>query len=126
VALEASFPALRPGQGVGFAELARRHGDYALAGVGAMVRLDGDALVEARAGYLSVCDVPTVVDVSEVLCGVVSTSSTDAAGELALAHLDPAGDLHATAAYRSQLVRVLTARVLRAAYDDARARAGAA
>jgi carbon-monoxide dehydrogenase medium subunit len=126
VALEASFPALRPGQGVGFAELARRHGDYALAGVGAVVRLDGDALVEARAGYLSVCDVPTVVDVSEALCGVVSTSSTDAAGELALAHLDPAGDLHATAAYRSQLVRVLTARVLRAAYDDARARAGAA
>jgi carbon-monoxide dehydrogenase medium subunit len=131
VALEASFPALRPGQGVGFAELARRHGDYALAGVGAIVRLDGDTLdgerlVEARAGYLSVCDVPTVVDVSEALRGVVSTSSTDAAGELALAHLDPADDLHATAAYRSQLVRVLTARVLRAAYDDARARAGAA
>jgi carbon-monoxide dehydrogenase medium subunit len=49
-----------------------------------------------------------------------------AAGELALGQLDPADDLHATAAYRTQLVRVLTSRVLRAAYDDARARAGLA
>ena len=36
--------------------------------------------------------------------------------------LDPFDDIHATAAYRSELVRVLTARVLRAAYDDAEAR----
>jgi carbon-monoxide dehydrogenase medium subunit len=42
----------------------------------------------------------------------------------ALAALDPADDIHATAAYRAQLVRVLTRRVLRAAYDDAVARAG--
>jgi carbon-monoxide dehydrogenase medium subunit len=41
---------------------------------------------------------------------------------LALGELDPADDLHATAAYRGQLVKVLTARVLRAAYDDARSR----
>ena len=44
-------------------------------------------------------------------------------GRAALAELDPAEDIHATAAYRSQLVRVLTARVLRAAYDDALGRA---
>ena len=44
----------------------------------------------------------------------------------ALEQLDPAEDLHASAAYRAQLVRVLTARVLRAAYDDARSRSGVA
>jgi 2-furoyl-CoA dehydrogenase FAD binding subunit len=33
--------------------------------------------------------------------------------------LAPDDDIHATAAYRSQLVRVLTKRVLRAAYDEA-------
>jgi carbon-monoxide dehydrogenase medium subunit len=49
----------------------------------------------------------------------------DAAAELALGQLDPADDLHASAAYRAQLVRVLTARVVGAAYDDARARTGA-
>ena len=125
IALGATFPALGAGEGVGFAEIARRHGDYALVGVGAVVRVDGEAVVSARVGYLSVSDVPTVVDVSDTLEGVVSTSSTDAAGERALEQLDPADDLHASAAYRSQLVRVLTARVLRAAYDDARARAEA-
>jgi len=124
IAVQAFFPALAPGEGVGFEEVARRHGDYALAGVGAVVRVDGDAVASARVGFLSVSDTPTVVDVTEALGGVVSTSSTDAAGERALAELDPADDVHATASYRAQLVRVLTARVLRAAYDDARARAG--
>jgi carbon-monoxide dehydrogenase medium subunit len=116
VAVEAFFPALAPGEGTGFAEISRRHGDYALCGAGAVVALDGDDVVSARVGYLSVCDVPTVVDVTEVW------PDHDAAAEVALARLDPAGDIHATAAYRAQLVRVLTARVLRAAYDDARSR----
>jgi 2-furoyl-CoA dehydrogenase FAD binding subunit len=123
VALGATFPPLAAGEGVGFDEVARRHGDYALVGVGAVVQVDGDAVASARVGYLSVSDVPTVVDVTDALGGEVSTSSTDAAGELALQQLDPADDLHASAAYRAQLVRVLTARVLGAAYDDARARA---
>jgi 2-furoyl-CoA dehydrogenase FAD binding subunit len=124
IALGACFPALAPGEGVGFEEVSRRHGDYALAGVGAVVRVDGDKVVSARAGYLSVCDVPTVVDLTAALDGVVTTRSTHAAGEQALEQLDPSDDLHATAAYRAQLVRVLTARVLRSAYDHARDRIG--
>ena len=122
IALEAFFPALAPDAGVGFEEIARRHGDYALVGVGAVVGVDGEAVVSARAGYLSVSDVPTVADVTSALGGGVSDESLAAAAELALGELDPADDLHATAAYRSRLVRVLTARVLRAAYDDARSR----
>ena len=119
IAVGASFPGLGAGEGVGFEEVARRHGDYALAGVGAVVRVDGDAVTAARVGFLSLSDVPVVVDVTDALGGVVSPSSTAAAGELALGHLDPAEDLHATAAYRRQLVRVLTARVLGAAFEDA-------
>jgi carbon-monoxide dehydrogenase medium subunit len=115
VAVEAFFPALATGVGVGFAEVARRHGDYALCGAGAVVRVDGDRVVSARVGYLSVCDTPTVVDVTE------AWGSPEAVADLALARLDPADDIHATAAYRAQLVRVLTSRVLRTAYDDARA-----
>jgi carbon-monoxide dehydrogenase medium subunit len=125
IAVSAFFPALAPGAGVAFDEIARRHGDYALCGVAALVRVDGDRVTEARAGYLSVNELPTVVDLTDVLAGhAVSTGSTTdealaEAGEVALAGLDPAEDIHATAAYRAQLVRVLTARVLRAAYDDA-------
>jgi carbon-monoxide dehydrogenase medium subunit len=123
IALEAFFPGLGVGEGVGFEEVARRHGDYALVGAGAVVRVEGETAVAAEVGFLSASDVPVVVDVTDALGGVVSTSSTDRAGELALQHLDPAEDLHATAAYRRQLVRVLTTRVLRAAYDDALGRA---
>lgn len=114
VAVEAFFPALGPGCGVAFEEIARRHGDYALCGAAALVRLDGDEVVEAKVGYLSVCDVPTVVD--------VTGADVASAGEVVLRHLDPADDIHATAGYRAQLVRVLTERVLRAAIADARAR----
>jgi len=116
IALHAFFPALAEAEGVGFEEIARRHGDYALCGVGAVVRLEGDAVASARVGYLSVCDVPTVVDLTE------AWDSPDDAADLALARLDPADDIHGTAAYRARLVRVLTARVLRAAHDDARSR----
>jgi carbon-monoxide dehydrogenase medium subunit len=55
-----------------------------------------------------------------VLADGVSEASLAVAGEEALAHLDPGDDIHATAAYRSRLARVLTTRVLRTAYDDAR------
>lgn len=106
VAVSAYFPDLAPGAGVAFDEIARRHGDYALVGAAALV--EGDRV---RVGYLSVGDVPTVVDLSGV--------ADDDLGEAALAHLDPPDDIHATAAYRAQLVRVLTTRVVRSARDMA-------
>ncbi len=99
IATSAFFPALAPGARVAFAEIARRHGDYALVGAAALV--DGD---RALVGFVSVSDVPTVVDLSGV--------PVAEAGDRALEQLDPADDIHATAAYRSQLVRVLTRRVL--------------
>lgn len=124
IAVEAFFPALTPDTGVAFHEIARRHGDYALCGVAVLLRLDGDRIVSARAGYLSVCDLPTVVDLTEALSGALTDDTLAAAGDLALAALDPQADIHGTAAYRAQLVRVLTRRVLRAALDDALARRG--
>ncbi|GAB7004163.1 xanthine dehydrogenase family protein subunit M [Nocardioides sp. AN3] len=106
LAVGALFPALPKGASVAFAEIARRQGDYALCGVAALV--DGDTV---RASYLSVSDVPTVVDLTDV-------PEADL-GEAALAHLDPVGDLHATADYRAHLVRVLTTQVVRQAREAA-------
>ena len=109
LAVSAYFPALAPGAGVAFDEIARRHGDYALVGAAALV--EGDSVT---VGYLSVSDVPTVVDLSGV--------ADDDLGDAALQHLDPGEDIHATAAYRAQLVRVLTRRVVRAARVSRQAR----
>ena len=70
---------------------------------------------------MSVSDVPVVVDVTDA---VQDTAGDPAA--TALAELDPAEDIHATAAYRTHLVKVLAPRVLAAATDHARSRAGEA
>lgn len=101
LAVSAYLPALAPGAGVAFEEIARRHGDYALVGVAAHVTPE-----RTRLGYLSVNDVPTVVDVTDA----------DDPAEAALAALDPVDDIHATADYRAHLVRVLTERVLARAH----------
>ena len=115
IAVEAFFPALPAGGGVAFEEIARRHGDYALVGVAAVVRCESDEVVSARVGFVSVSDVPVVVDVTDAL---------DDPASAALAELEPAEDIHASADYRTHLVRVLTPRVLTAAIDHARTRAG--
>jgi 2-furoyl-CoA dehydrogenase FAD binding subunit len=107
IAMSAYFPALEVGAGVAFDEIARRHGDYALCGAAALVT--GETV---KAGYLSVCDVPTVVDLTGV--------AEEDLGDAALAHLDPGDDIHASADYRAQLVRVLTAQVVAAARKMAR------
>lgn len=117
VAVEAFFPALSAGAGVAFQEIARRHGDYALVGVAALVETDGGEVTRARVGFVSVSDVPVVVDVTDAL---------DDPAAKALTELDPAEDIHATAAYRAHLVKVLAPRVLAAATDHARSRAGEA
>ena len=119
IAVAAYFPALPSGAGVAFDEIARRHGDYAMCGVAAFIRVEGGSIVEARTAYLSVNDTPQVVDLTRQLAGGIDDESLAAAGEAALAELDPADDIHATAAYRAQLVRVLTSRVVRSAHEDA-------
>ena len=91
IAVSAFFPALEDGTGVAFDEIARRHGDYALCGVAATVRLAGGDVVEARAGYLSVNEVPTVVDLTAALQRGLDDSTLAEAGELALGSLEPGG-----------------------------------
>ena len=123
IAVEAFFPALASGSGVAFEELARRHGDYAMCGVAAVVAVDGGRVTSVRTSYLSVNDVPAVVDLTEAVDGALTDASLARAGRAALEVLEPRADIHATAAYRAHLVEVLTGRVLRAAHDDAGRRA---
>lgn len=122
IAVEAFFPALAAGSGVAFEEIARRHGDYAMCGVAAVVTVEGGRVTGARAGYLSVSDVPAVVDLTEALDGELSAAALDRAADAALAVLEPETDIHATADYRAHLARVLTARVVTAAHENAKER----
>jgi carbon-monoxide dehydrogenase medium subunit len=124
VAIEAAFPVLAPGGGTAFVEVARRNGDYAVCGVGALVQLDDDGeLIAASAAYLSVSPTPIVLD----LMPAISTGGGGVAGfagaaEFARAELDPEPDIHATADYRRHLAGVLTQRALTCAVLAAQGR----
>jgi len=125
LATAAFFPALPPRTGTAFAELARRHGDYALVGAAALVTLDDDLRVRAaRAAYLGVADTPVVLDLTGPAVqgqegrppGAVDWS---AAAAHAVARVNPGGDIHAGADYRRHLVGVLTGRALAEAARNA-------
>ena len=115
LATQAFFPALPMGAGSAFVEIARRHGDYALCGVAAVVELAADGSVDSlRCAYLSVSDTPLVVDLGDAW----HSTERDAA-EQAIRAVDPQSDLHATAEYRRHLAGVLTIRAARQAISMA-------
>ncbi|HEX8430490.1 MAG TPA: xanthine dehydrogenase family protein subunit M [Longimicrobium sp.] len=117
------IPAAEPRSGFAFDELSRRHGDFALAGVAAAVRLDADGRCsDARIALLSVGDGPVLaVHAAAALVGQLPTTEAIAAAADAAARLDidPPADIHATAAYRRHITGVLVRRVLPRAFERA-------
>jgi carbon-monoxide dehydrogenase medium subunit len=124
LATAAVFPAPPAGSGSAWVEVARRHGDYAVCGVGALVTLDqGLRVGSARAALISAGPVPVPVDLTDALGGQPHDAADWAgAGRLAAAAVDPEADIHASAAYRRHLAGVLTARAARAAAAHAASR----
>jgi len=122
---EVVVPEQAPRTGWAFHEIARRHGDYAIVGVAATVRLDAAGCAErARLVYLSVGEGPTLApQAAASLHGQTPTPAriAEAARLAARADIEPLADIHATAGYRRHLVEVLGQRALTAAF----ARAGA-
>jgi CO/xanthine dehydrogenase FAD-binding subunit len=117
---EVRFPAR--GRHAAFSEVARRHGDFAIAGVAAALDLDAEGRVQ-RAGLAlaGVGPAPVKATAAEaVLAGRVPTGEViDEAARTAVGEADPSGDIHGSAAYRSNLIRVLTADALRRAVASA-------
>jgi carbon-monoxide dehydrogenase medium subunit len=106
----------------GFAELARRPGDFAIAGVAACVRMDAGECKAVRLVAFGVGDGPVrLVWAERLLLGsAVDVESARRGGEAAAEGLPPPpSDVHASAEYRRHLVAVLTEQVLL----EARARA---
>jgi carbon-monoxide dehydrogenase medium subunit len=113
--IEARFTLPRPEAGWGFAEVARRHGDFALVGAAAVLWLGGGDRVEgARLAFFGVGGTATRGAAAEAaLTGqAVSTPSIRDAARAAAATLAPEGDIHASARYRKDVAAVLAERVL--------------
>lgn len=121
--MEVRFALPRPGSGWGFAEVARRHGDFALVGAAALLWCDGGGRVAgARLAFFGVGGTPVRSAAGEaVLVGHEPTvARLKDAARAAVAALSPDADLHATADYRRRVGQVLAERTLTAALERCR------
>ncbi|MBE7941293.1 MULTISPECIES: xanthine dehydrogenase family protein subunit M [Ramlibacter] len=100
-----------------FDELARRHGDYAVAGLAVAARFDGTVAREVRLSFLGLGATPVRARQTEAL--LAGKALDDATLEIAAAslksELDPMPDLTHSAETKRHLATVLARRLLRAA-----------
>jgi CO/xanthine dehydrogenase FAD-binding subunit len=119
--VDIAIPPPKARSGWAFIEVARRHGDYALAGAAVVVTLDEKGKCkEARIALVSVGDVPMLAKKAiKALIGEKPTPEVikEAAEAAGAKDCDPPGDIHASAAYRRQLTTVLTRRALTTAFE---------
>ena len=132
--LAAHFPAATPGDGFAFAELSRRHGDYALTGVAVRVTHTPSGEVQrAVLAAFAISSRPVVIDITNhltealadagsgepaaALVRALTTPMSAVADEL----VDTPGDMHASNAYRRRLFTHLAARELAHAHLRAKA-----
>jgi carbon-monoxide dehydrogenase medium subunit len=122
--VEVALPPMPPRSGGAFREITRRHHDFCMAGVAAMVTLedDRDQCKRARLVFLGVGDGPVEArQAAEMLVGQVLTpEAIRAAAETAASdEIDPGSDIHASAEYRRHLASVLARRALEQAFERA-------
>jgi carbon-monoxide dehydrogenase medium subunit len=118
VVVAARFGAMPPGTGTAFLERARRHGDYAMAGVGAAVTVVDGVVSRALLSFVSVTDVPLALDVTEAFAGREPAAiDWSTAADLVRGAIEPEADIHATAEYRAMLAVELSRLALAAAGD---------
>jgi carbon-monoxide dehydrogenase medium subunit len=108
-----------PEAGWSFHEIARRHGDFALAGCAALVELaaDGETMTNARVALFGVDATPVrLLDAEPALRGLAPAAAVidDIAADAA-AKLEPATDVHGSTAFRRDIARRLIARGVREA-----------
>jgi carbon-monoxide dehydrogenase medium subunit len=99
-------PAASKDSRVGFAELARRHGDYAIVGLAACARADGKGLADVRLAFFGVGATPMRAKKAEA---ALVAGNVDAA--IAALDLEPHDDVQASAAVKKHLAGVLLRRV---------------
>ena len=115
------IPKIPAGAGAAFAEISRRDGDFALAGVAAQIALANGRVSDARIAACGVGPAPVRFRAAEeiLLDGGCGEAAVAAAADAVAAACDPHGDVHASAAYRRQLAAAMTRRAVEAAHARA-------
>jgi len=117
VLVEVRLPPMPAGAGFAFEEFSRRHGDFAIVGIACKLVGEGRSCASARIVTAGAGPVPTRLRAAEEILERegLSDSAIEAAAGRASELVEPEDDLHASAAYRRNLTRVLTGRALRRA-----------
>jgi len=110
----ARFPVWDGPCGFAIDEVARRHGDFAIAGAVAAVGAD-------RAGLALFGVGPTPVAPEHAVAALLAGAPPAEVADLAVRDLDPADDIHASAATRRTVARHLVERVVTRAREEAHA-----
>ena len=116
IVVAVDLPGLPAVTGWGFEEFAQRRGDFAVAGVAALVTREGGTVTNTRIALMGLHDTPVRARSAEAAFG---ESGIEAAAVAARQDADPMNDLHGSADYRRHLAEALTRRVLTAALERA-------
>lgn len=123
IVVEARLPALPVGAGFAFDEVTRRHGDFALVGIGCVLSLDGSGRVQnIRLAACGISDRPVRLKAAEAALN----GSLLAAGDLAAAArasadaVTQADDMNTSMSYRRRVLSGLIQRLVPIAASRAR------
>jgi CO/xanthine dehydrogenase FAD-binding subunit len=123
IVTEIKLPKLPQQTGWGFEEVARRHGDFALAAAAATVTVSDGAIREARIALTGVGPTALRASAAEALLlgEALGTSLTSRVIDAVRSSVEPETDLHASSDYRRHLAGVLAGRAVSAAWRRANA-----
>ena len=121
VVVAVRFPVWGRQSGFAVEEVARRHGDFAIAGCACGVQLSDGRIVRAATAMFGVASTPMRADVAEQVLVGADAATVDAAkvGSLAAVGLDPPDDLHASGALRRRIATAVVGRALGRAIAEA-------
>jgi CO/xanthine dehydrogenase FAD-binding subunit len=111
-----------PRVGSAFTELATRHGDFAMVSAAAQIALDAEgrcARLALGLGGVGMTPLAFPALAGRLVGARPQPADFDDLAREAAAQTEPSDDLHASAAYRRHVARVLAARVLRDAHQSA-------
>jgi carbon-monoxide dehydrogenase medium subunit len=115
IIVEARFPALPPGAGWAFDEVTRRHGDYAVVGVGCVLARDGEGRASGvRLAACGIADRPVRLKAAEaILTGTaLGKSDLDAAVAASVSAVTQPDEMNVSVSYRRRALGTLTRRVV--------------
>jgi carbon-monoxide dehydrogenase medium subunit len=125
IVVEVRLPVLPTGAGWAFDEVTRRHGDYALVGVGCVVQLDGSGSAHGvRLAACGISDRPVRLNAAEAALNGTSLAADDldVAARASLDAVTQSDDMNTSISYRRRLLGTLIRRLVQTASLRAKSR----